>query len=85
MNPEKDVEISVMGNELSITAERTVQARDKTRSEFSYGSFVRVIQLPAGAMPDKVSARYEAGILEVTVPLGEQTMARQIPVEIKTG
>lgn len=84
MDPEKDIDISLVGNELSIVAERTVEKRDKTRSEFSYGSFARVIQLPAGAMLDKISARYEAGILEVTVPLGEQTTARQIPVDIKT-
>lgn len=85
MDPEKDIKISVEGNLLSLTAERTVEKHDKTHSEFSYGSFARTVQLPGGAILDKVSASYETGILEVTVPLGEQTTTRQIPVDVKTG
>jgi HSP20 family protein len=83
MDPEKDIQISVEGNDLSITAERTVEERDKTHSEFAYGSFVRVVRLPVGAAVDKVSARYDAGILEVIVPLTEEHGTRRIPVEVQ--
>lgn len=82
MDPEKDVQISVEGNELSITAERKVEKHDRTHSEFSYGSFTRTVRLPAGADADKVTASYTDGILEVTVPVKETTETKRIPVEV---
>ncbi len=82
MDPDKDIHITMEGNELSITAERSVAKHDKTHSEFSYGSFARTVRLPASAAADKISARYDAGILEVTVPLAEQPESRQIPVQV---
>ncbi len=82
MDPEKDIHIAVEGNELSITAERTVEKHDKSHSEFSYGSFARTIRLPVGAAVDKVSAAYDSGILEVTVPVSEPAESRKIPVDV---
>lgn len=82
MNPEKDIAITVEGNELTITAERTVDQHDKTHSEFCYGSFARTVRLPAGADAKKVTARYQTGILEVTVPVHEPAEPRKIPVHI---
>jgi len=83
MNPDEDIQIQVQGNELSIAAERTVEKHDKAHSEFSYGKFARTVRLPAGAVPDEISATYEAGILEVTVPVKPQTgNTRQIEVKV---
>jgi HSP20 family protein len=82
MDPEKDIHINVMGNELSITAERTVDKHDKAHSEFCYGSFARTVRLPAGTDAEKVTATYDAGILEVTVPVVEPTETKEIPVEV---
>jgi HSP20 family protein len=84
MDPEKDIQIQVQGNELSIVAERTVEKHDKTHSEFSYGKFARTVRLPAGAAPDEISATYEAGILEVTVPVKPDADTRQIEVKVTT-
>lgn len=84
MDPEKDIQISVQGNELSITAERTVEKHDKTHSEFSYGSFARTVRLPAGAIQDEVAATYDAGILQVTVPIRQEPAARQVEVKVAT-
>jgi HSP20 family molecular chaperone IbpA len=81
MDPEKDIRISVQGNELSITAERSVAKHDKAHSEFSYGSFARVVRLPAGAIAEDVAATYDAGILQVTVPIKPAADARQIEVK----
>ena len=82
MDPEKDIQIQVQGNELSIAAERVVERHDKAHSEFSYGKFARSVRLPAGASPDEISATYEAGILVVTVPVKEVAEPRQIEVKI---
>lgn len=82
MDPEKDIRIAVHGNELAITAERTVATHDKAHSEFTYGKFARTVRLPAGTQPGDVTATYEAGILEVMVPVKEETEAKQIEVKI---
>lgn len=82
LDPEKNIHISVDGNELTITAERTVEKHDKAHTEFSYGSFARTVRLPAGAESTKVTATYKAGILTVTVPILEQTESKTIPVEV---
>lgn len=82
MDPEKDIRIAVQGNELTITAERTVETHDKRHSEFTYGEFARVVRLPDGAVADEVAATYKKGLLEVTVPLKVADKAKQIEVKI---
>lgn len=82
LDPEKDVQIAVQGNELSITAERNVDKHDRWHSEFSYGKFARTVRLPAGALIEEITAGYESGILEVVVPLKVEADARQIDVKV---
>lgn len=45
------------------------------RSERSYGSFYRAIPLPQGARTDEARARFENGVLEISVPVPEQQQA----------
>ena len=47
--------------------------------EQPWGQFERKISLPGGALPESVNARYEEGLLEITVPIG----AAKPPVEHK--
>ena len=82
LDPEKDIQIQVQGHDLSITAERTVATHDKAHSEFTYGKFARTVRLPVGAVPDEISAAYEAGILVVTVPVRPAAETREIEVKI---
>lgn len=82
-DPDKEITISVAGDQLSIAAERSVDKHDKVHSEFFYGSFARMVRLPAGADVNAVEARCDAGILEVTVPVKAETDTRQIPVAVK--
>jgi HSP20 family molecular chaperone IbpA len=82
MDPEKDIQIQVHGTELSITAERSAKMHDKAYTEFFYGTFTRSVRLPARALPDEVTASYDAGILEVTVPMRPDPEVRQVTVKI---
>jgi len=81
IDPDKDVEITVSDGVLTISAERREEISENGRSEFHYGSLIRRVALPTGAVEDKVLARYQDGILEVTVPIETvQVEPRTIPV-----
>jgi len=81
IDPEKDVEITVQDGILTISGERKETVSEKGRSEFHYGSFLRRVPLPAGAREDALTATYEDGIIEITVPVQPtQPAARTVPI-----
>jgi HSP20 family molecular chaperone IbpA len=82
IDPEKELEVSVAGGYLTISAIRSGQVEGKHRSEFRYGSFSRTVELPPGADADHVTAEYAHGILTIKVAIkGEhQEPAKRIQV-----
>lgn len=82
LDPDKDIKVTVSRGMLTIEAERTEDERTKRHSEFRYGALRRVATLPVNAIEEDIKARYDKGILEVTIPLRkEEESARAIPVE----
>ena len=86
IDPEKDVEISLEQNVLTIRGERRYEERSSanggSRFESGYGSFSRSILLPEGIKEGDIQASYEDGILEVVVPgVLELTEPKRIPIE----
>ncbi|MGB6453120.1 MAG: Hsp20/alpha crystallin family protein [Streptosporangiaceae bacterium] len=83
VDAEADVKVTVDSGMLTIRAERREESKQDRHSEFKYGSMTRSIALPEGADPDKITATYDKGILEVTVPIPKQTArgSRQIAVQ----
>jgi len=81
----KDIEVSVLGNVLTIKGERKseseVKKADYLKREVSYGSFERRMTLPEGTQTDQVKAAFKQGVLEVTLPLGKEAVARKVPIE----
>lgn len=71
VDPTDDIEVTVRDGQLTIKAERIQTGESNGHSEFSYGSFVRTVALPAGADEDEIHATYDRGILTVSVPLSE--------------
>ena len=71
VDPTDDIEVTVHDGQLTIKAERAQTTESNGHSEFSYGSFVRTVPLPAGADEDDINATYDRGILTVSVPLSE--------------
>jgi HSP20 family protein len=69
---EKDVDISVSGQMITISGEKKVETETKDdeiyRSERSYGSFSRSMSLPFTADADKVEAKMSNGVLTIVVP-----------------
>jgi HSP20 family protein len=83
-----DVQIEVTEDGLVLSGERTFE-RDlgkggTHRTEIHYGRFYRVIPLPDGASVDQAKAKFENGVLEVTVPLAEETNKRR-RIQVESG
>jgi HSP20 family protein len=77
IDPEKDVQISLDGDVLHISAERREEdeklERNYTRRELRYGSFRRDLLVPTGTSEADVNASYKDGILEIRVPTTVET------------
>ena len=86
VDPE-DVDISVVNNQLTIRGERKqTENREDLKyhyGELFYGSFERTMTLPQAIDPDKINARYENGVLEVSFPLPGSMVAKKISVKVE--
>jgi len=84
----KDIDIQVENGVMTLSGERHQSSEEKQkgfyRSERSYGSFSRSIALPEGVDEDQIRAKFDNGVLEVTVPVPEQRQ-RGRKVEIQSG
>lgn len=83
IDPDKDVEVTIEGDIVTIHGERREEQKDKNHHELHYGSFSRSVQLPHGTKPDEVSAKYVDGVLEVRIPMAkeEESTAHKVPIQ----
>ena len=82
IDPANDVHITVADGQLTVKAERSERADVNSRSEFSYGSFLRTVTLPAEANQEEITANYRRGILTVRVPLAQSPAnTREIAIQ----
>lgn len=76
-----DFKLEVQDNQLIVSGERKFQNEKKEKNfhsiESHYGSFTRSFSLPENADSEKINARYNNGILEVTVPKDEKKQLKQ--------
>jgi HSP20 family protein len=84
----EDVKVEVGDGYLAISGERKSELEEKKdafyRCEREYGHFYRAVPLPEGAKPEDVTATFNEGVLEVSVPVPAQTKAEARRVEIQT-
>jgi HSP20 family protein len=82
---EKDVQVDVSDNVLTIRGEKKNEKEDKQKDyhmvERSYGSFYRAFELPPGVDAEKIQASISKGVLKVTVPKAEPKQAKKIDVK----
>lgn len=81
-----DVKVEIENDSVIIQGERKSESEQKSegmhRTERQYGYFYRSIPLPEGVNADQAQAKFRNGVLEVTVPMSEQTSnKRSIPVQ----
>jgi HSP20 family protein len=80
------IQVNITDHTLTIKGEKKkeeeVKEENYYRSERSYGSFVRTLELPADVHSDKAKASFKNGVLEVRLPKTEEAKAKEIKVKI---
>lgn len=81
-----DIEITATEDTLTVRGEirrnEEIGAENYHRSERFYGTFSRTVGLPAKVEPEKATATYKNGILEVRIPRAEQQRQRRIEIDL---
>lgn len=82
-----DFKIDLSGNMLTISSEteETKEEKEKTftRQEYNYKGFSRSFSLPEGINTEKIEAKYEDGVLKITLPRTEESktkLGKNIPI-----
>lgn len=88
IDPDEDIDLTINDAVLRLDIRRHQKKKEEKRkhhrTEFSYGSFTRIITLPRMASKKDVTAEYKDGILEVRVPLnGEDAATHNVPIRRK--
>jgi HSP20 family protein len=78
----EDVDIELVGNELSITGELKERQRKGVvrRQTRRVGRFAYRVTLPEHVDPNKVEAKLEGGVLMVRVPKAEKAQRRRVEI-----
>lgn len=84
---EKDIEVTLAGDTLTIRGERQNGQEDKGKnyhvSERRWGSFTRSITLPFDADPSDVDAKFEKGVLHIAIRKPPSIAAKTAKIPIK--
>jgi HSP20 family protein len=83
---EKDVEISLADDRLTIKGEKKAETETKEKDhhllERSYGSFERMTTLPCDVDAEKVKAEFKDGVLKITLPKAPEAKAKTRKIAI---
>ena len=83
---EKDIDVSVQNNTLTVHGERKVEKEEKEenfrRVERHYGSFTRSFTLSSSVDPQQVSADYNQGVLKIRLAKKAEAKPKQIKVNV---
>jgi HSP20 family protein len=83
---DKDVDVSLNDDVLTVRAEKRQERKEEREgvhfSERAYGTFQRSLRLPFQVNPDQIQARFENGVLNITLPKAPQhERVRRIQVQ----
>ncbi len=85
---QKDIDLTIADGILTLKGEKRQEEEsgDKTfhRTERSYGSFKRILQLPSDADEQKVNATMKNGVLEIEIGKNEKAEPSARKIDIKT-
>lgn len=85
---EKDIELTFSDNILTIKGEKKAERDEKSGTvhlvERSYGAFSRQIAVPGEVDSDKIDAKFNKGVLIVTLPKSAKAVEKAKKIEIKS-
>lgn len=81
---DKDIEVNVTDDMLTIRGEREEKSEKDGFSSQSRRSFHRMIPVPPGVDPEKAEAEFKRGVLTVTLPKTEEAKARVKRIDVKS-
>ena len=85
---EKDIDVTVENNTLTIKGERKFENEEKRESyhrvERQHGSFYRSFQLPNTVDVTRINGNFRNGILELALPKKEETRPKKIAINVKS-
>jgi HSP20 family protein len=83
----KDITVNVVGDMLTIRASRQeeheTRKRDFLHREFRYGTLERSMTLPQGVKAEDINARFNNGLLQLTIPIPEGSVAKKVKVHVE--
>jgi HSP20 family protein len=86
---EKDISLTLQNGILTLQGEKKIEYDEEKENyrmmERSYGSFQRSLRLPDTVDEDKVDARFENGLLKVTLPKRAEAASAYRKIAIKKG
>ena len=77
------IDLTVEQNTLTVTAERAwspVEGDELVINERPQGTFSRQLLLGDNLDTERITARYDQGVLSITIPVAEQSKARKVAV-----
>ena len=78
------VKLELSGNLLTVSAERHEEKKTEDKKtymcEICYGSFSRSFTVPEGTTEKNIDAKYDNGVLTLTIPKSESSKAKQIAI-----
>ncbi len=81
----EDLDVTIDNGRLHIAGERQVMDKEEkknyVRTERSYGSFSRTIQLPPSIQEDGAEADYKDGVLTVRIPKSPEAQGKKIDIK----
>ena len=80
-----DVKIELRDNQLTVSGERNEEHKTEKSNHLSeerfYGSFYRAFTLPSNVQEEQVSASFDNGVLNITIPKAAGAKSKQIPIK----
>jgi HSP20 family protein len=84
LKPE-EVDVELKNGELWISGKREEEKEEKGKTyhriERRHGEFCRVLSLPSTINVEKIDAKFENGVLKITVPKSEEVKTKHIEVK----
>ena len=84
---EKDVSVSLADRVLTISGEKKAEKEEKEKSAYrrerAFGSFRRVLEIPAEVDAERIEAKFKKGVLSIELPKTKEAQRKATKIPVK--